>query len=166
MHYFIKAYFTTNAIFGGFQENVTNSSTTNDVHRDPNNSTNRLGSAAVSDPNETNYAREGDFKEKRFAFRCNNDSAARLNVNSGENTLAIESSTDSVRCLNHEVFRQQDVYNFCQDDAQRDYNELQYERNTYDQRFAHLDNDNWYYERNIQLGTNSCGGNENHHPLG
>ena len=77
----------------------------------------------------------------------------------------MESSTDSVHCLNHEAFRQQDVYDFCQDDAQRDYNELQYDRNTYDQRLAHLDNDNWYYERNIQLGTNSCVENENHQPL-
>ena len=121
---------------------------------------------AVLDPNEKNYVKEGDFKEKRFAFRCHNDSAARLNVNRAENTLATESITDSVHGLNHEFFKQQDVYNSHQDDTQRDYSELQYDRNTYDQRLAHLDNDNWYYERNIQSGTNSCVENESHHPLG
>ena len=152
-------------LFLRFQESFTNSSTTNDVHREPNNNVNVLESAVVSDTNERNYVKEGDFKEKRFAFRSHNDSAARLNVNTGENTLTFETNTDSLHCLNHELFGKQDAYNIRQDDAQRDYSELQYERSAYDQRFAHLDNDNWYYERNIQLGTNSCVENENHQPL-
>ena len=152
-------------LFSRFQDSFTNSSTTNDVHREPNNNVNVLESAVVSDPNERNYVKEGDFKEKRFAFRSHNDSATRLNVNTGENTLTFESNTDSALCLNHEFFGKQDVYNTRQDDAQRDYSELQYERNAYDQRFANLDNDNWYYERNIQLVTNSCVENESHQPL-
>ena len=153
-------------LFLRFQESFTNSSTTNDVHREPNKNVNVLESAVVSDPNERNYVKEGDFKEKRFVFRSHNDSAARLNVNTAENTLTLESNTDSVHYLNRQLFEKQDLYNIRQDDAQRDHSELYYQRNAYDQRFAHLDNDNWYYERNIQSGTNSCVENESHHPLG
>ena len=166
LNLYFMSYFTLQEIIVscGFQETVTKSLVANNFQREPEDNTNHLDSVATLHLSEKNYDKDGDFREKQCVFRCHKETEASFIENTGETRLDMEKSTNSNHCFNEEFSRQHDVFDNRQGDAECNTIESQYERNTYDQ--SYLDNENWYYDRNTQVGTNSCFLNGSNQPLG